>query len=73
MSVPECRDDTTYFCKLPIGKALNVNFRNIKAILNMQRHWRNFKVLELLVGLGPYQAYTKRYAWLNEGLKAVVF
>ena len=39
----------------------------------MQRHWRNFKVLELLVGLGPYQAYTKRYACLNEGLKAVVF
>ena len=49
------RGDT--FWKLLVG--LYVNFRNFKAILNMQRHRHNVKIYKLLVGLGPYQAYTK--------------
>ena len=39
----------------------NVNFHNFKAILTMQRHRHNVKVSKLLVGLRPYQAYTKRH------------
>ena len=29
----------------------------------MQRHRHNVKVSKLLVGLRPYQAYTKRHPW----------
>ena len=56
-----------------------VNFRNLKAILTMQRHiGMLFKFSKLLVGLGTYQAYTKRHTWctfckaINSGITSSV-